>query len=156
MRHIAVSAVGLVICLGVPFLFFAKGLTVSPDAVSSATQIITDSPSGDFVIYLNSDRSPETLADWTTFFQGGDGGVIMEDLNCLVCSGDSAALEMARVYQSRLPENQMTIRSEDTLMTITLVESGHFDAAVFTDEIVSSRKVSIGDTVTVIRISGSE
>ena len=59
---------------------------------------------------------------------------VFEDLSCTVSSGDPTGLEMAKSFQSRLPENQMKIRTEDGIMMLSKAENGRFDIIVMSKE----------------------
>ena len=50
------------------------------DAVSQASIVIPDEPSGEFVILINESRHEETLSDWESFFYGSELPVIFETL----------------------------------------------------------------------------
>ena len=132
---IAVLFLGFVL----PFLtsdtFAAIASGNDADAVSSAT-VVLDQPSGEYVVFLNRamHEEAETLAVWTDFFRGEDIGIVFEDLSCVVPRGDAAGLEMARSLASRLPENQMTVRTEDAVLCLSKAEYGRCDVLVLSRE----------------------
>lgn len=106
------------------------------DAVSGATQIITDRPSGQYVILLNREKftASGNMEVWTDFFSDREVPVIMEDITCCVISGDENALELAQAFQSRLPENQMKITPMEGVMAVSRGEYGMFDVMVLSQE----------------------
>lgn len=136
IKHFITVAGILFLFLILPALIFVNFDTIlgaaGYDAVSSATQIITDKPSGQYVILINKGLSEIDV--WEEFFDDKDIPVIMEDISCLVISGDENGLEMARTYQSRLPENQMKIKQAEGLLTVSKAQNALFDVAVMSQE----------------------
>ena len=142
-----VTIVGLLAaCVGVPawlagvdVVALAQGGT---DLVSSATTI-QDAPSGSFYVFLNRDlhTDQEVLGYWVDFFEGKDVPLIMEDVSCVTLAGDSAGLEMAQSLASRLPANQMKIRTEDATLALSKAEVGRFDVLVVSDEAAAQANV---------------
>ena len=138
-RHIAVILTALFLILGlptamyvdIPALFRPEAKT---DAVASATMELPAQPSGEFIVLLNRKKHPDTTGQWELFFSGGDAGVIMSDVDCRVAAADVTAMQLARRYQLRLPENQMKLRSENGLLLISKAEAGRFDAIVMSKE----------------------
>ena len=115
------------------FRLFLEGKKT--DTVSSAT-VLLDAPGGNFYILLN----PKLHADqkkreqWVDFFQGKDVSFIFEDLSCSVARSDSAAVDMAKSFQSRLPQNQMKLVLEDTAMLRSRVQAGKYDVVLVSKE----------------------
>ena len=105
------------------------------DAVSSATAIQA-APSGNYTILINRSKHPdeEALNEWKTFFEGGAIGLIFEDVSCVAFTVDPAGVDMATSLQSRLPENQMTLRTDDAVLALSKAEHGVFDIIVMSDE----------------------
>ncbi len=60
--------------------------------------------------------------------------MIMSDVDCRVAAADAAAMQLARRYQLRLPENQMKLKIENGLLLISKAEVGLFDAIVMSKE----------------------
>jgi hypothetical protein len=140
------AAAAIILVLGVPFLLsgkFALLMGQDYDMLSSATVII-DSPSGDYVVVINSDMHPkaENLETWTKFFGGEEISYIFEDISCVCASGDVGGIEMARAFQSRLPENQMKIKVEDGILMISKAEYGRFDVIVMSKEFAEAYAAS--------------
>lgn len=138
LAHVAFIACLSAVLFGVPFVAFANvGAMVSDgvDTVSSAT-IIQDAPSGDFAIYINRDKHPDerVLGDWVAFFSGEETPLIMEDISCVVLSGDVAGIDMAESLRSRLPENQMSLRVEEAALALSKAEQGLFDVLAVSEE----------------------
>lgn len=144
VRHILTVLVLLALLVGVPV--FASGypakLISGADAISSAT-VILEQPTGDYIVLLNCENhSDETnFATWQTFFEGGEIDYIFEDISCLVAETDAAGLEIAKSFQSRLPENQMTLRTEDATLLFSKVEYGKFDVVLVSQEVFQAYNV---------------
>lgn len=138
LKHIGIVIASVVILIGVP-LWCSGGLhslfSSDPDAVSSASEIL-ESPSGNFVVMINKDFHPQdgTLKDWITFFEGGDILYIFEDISCSVAAGDTSGIEMAESFRSRLPENQMKIKSDDMMLLASRADHGLYDVIIMSKE----------------------
>ena len=106
------------------------------DAVSAATVII-DQPSGAYVVLINKDRhlNADNLETWQTFFKGEEIGILFEDISCTVADMDVSGLDMAQSFQSRLPENQMTLRKEDITLMLSKASCGLFDVIMMSKEV---------------------
>ena len=120
IKHIISDILILFLMLGVPFLRtdYAKALLNSdPDAVSSAS-VIVDKPSGAYLVFINLEKhtDSEALEIWRNFFSGKEIDLLFEDITCSVASGDVNAKTLAENYQSRLPEHQCEIKSEDATL----------------------------------------
>lgn len=138
IRHAGVVIAALLLLAGVPVCrtgYFQNRLS-GVDAVSSATMII-DQPSGAYVVLINRDRHPdaEKLSTWETFFSGEEIGFLFEDISCTVADSDAAGLELAKSFQSRLPENQMSVRLEDITLMLSKAQYGRFDVILMSREI---------------------
>ena len=140
LRHIAVTAAALFLLLGVPFLNsdYFRCMRSGADAVTSAS-VAVDKPSGEYVVFINRSlhTNAENLAAWEAFFADGeDEGLynVFEDLSCTVADMDPAGQEMARSYQSMLPENQMRVRCENVMLMLSKAENGRFDVIVMSKE----------------------
>lgn len=147
VRHIAVIITALFLILGlpaamyvdIPALFQAEEKV---DAVASASLPLPEQPSGEFVVLLNRQKHMDTISQWQLFFSDGDAGVIMSDVDCRVAAADAAAMQLARRYQLRLPENQMQLKPENGLLLISKAEVGLFDAIVMSKEMADHYQVS--------------
>lgn len=107
----------------------------SADAVSSATVISSmDDINGDYVVLINKERHKSTLEDWKSFFKGEDVGFIMEDIVCAVASNDAAGIETAETYRSRLPQNQMTLKSDSGVLVVSKAKNDIFDILIFSEK----------------------
>ncbi|MBF1023372.1 MAG: hypothetical protein HXK85_09950, partial [Lachnospiraceae bacterium] len=71
---------------------------------------------------------------WVDFFQGKDVSFIFEDLSCSVARADSEAVDMAKIFQSRMPQNQMKLVLEDTAMLRSRVQAGKYDVVLVSKE----------------------
>lgn len=143
IRHILWIMGFLAVFLVIPCFLFtsiptlvASRLAGNVDGISGSS-IVLDAPSGHYVILINTDRhtDEETLELWLDFFEGKEIPIIFEDISCVVAQQDAPGLEMAIACQSRLPENQMTIRQEDGLMMVSKAEEGGFDIIILSEEI---------------------
>ena len=125
IRHIAVFVIAMALMLGLPFFTsdYFRAKVNGADAVTGATTAL-DAPSGEYVVVINLDKHTECEELYSVF----------EDLSCTVSSGDPSGLEMAKSFQSRLPENQMTLRTEDGIMMLSKAEKGRFDVIVMSKE----------------------
>ncbi len=137
IRHLLIVCAALLLIIGIPFFrsgYFAAMIS-GEDAVASAT-VALDQPSGEYVVMINETirTDDETLNTWTDYFSGKEIDFLFEDIRCCVASGDAPGLEMARSYQSRLPENQMKIRTEDATLMLSKAEYGNFDIIVMSKE----------------------
>ena len=140
VRHIAVFVIAMALMLGLPFFTsdYFKARVNGADAVTGATTAL-DAPSGEYVVVINLDKHTDQAAldCWREFFETGECEElysVFEDLSCTVSSGDPTGLEMAKSFQSRLPENQMTLRTEDGIMMLSKAEKGRFDVIVMSKE----------------------
>lgn len=159
IKHIAVCAAGLLLLLILPFMLtdgFGR-LVGGADAVSSASVII-DKPSGDYIVMINRERhaNESDMAAWREFFSGGDFSVIFDDISCVTAEGDAGALELARSFMSRLPENQMKVKTADPLLMLSKADNGRFDTIIVSVEAADSycaATVYDGKNVEVIRVN---
>ncbi|MBQ9680544.1 MAG: hypothetical protein IJV48_07680 [Ruminococcus sp.] len=129
------------------------------DAVTKATGdiVYADDIDGSFTVLINKDmhKDAEALAEWITFFSGGEVGVIFEDVTCYVASNDPSGLEAAESFQSRLPENQLMIKTVPSGMLVDKAAHGVFDVIVLSDPIadtIGADKLFDIDTIEVIHI----
>ncbi len=133
LPHIALIALSLILLAGAPVAStgYVQRRLSGADIVSSAT-VSLERPSGAYVVFINPalHKNKENLAIWESFFRGEDIGFLFEDISCAVGNSDPIGLEMARSFQSRLPENQMTIRIEDTTLMLSKALYGKFDIIV--------------------------
>ncbi|MBR1862560.1 MAG: hypothetical protein IJ806_00530 [Ruminococcus sp.] len=146
LRHGAVTVLGLFILIGLPFFSsdYFKRLRNGEDAVSGAT-VALDKPSGEYVVFINRDLHTDSknLSIWEGFFaRGEDEGIynVFEDLSCTVADSDPSGLEMARSFQSLLPENQMKVRTENIVLMLSKAENGRFDLIIMSRELAEVYK----------------
>ena len=161
VRHAAVITVLLAVTLGIPASRSDKLKTLvteGPDAVAGAT-VELDQPSGEYYVLINRDlrTDPESLGFWRTFFEGGSVGFIFEDIVCSVAAGDTSGFELAQSFQSRLPENQMKIKTEDSILLFSKADHGKFDVLIVSAEIADAYNAYSAfdqSSVEVIRLNG--
>lgn len=145
LGHIAVSVMTVLLLMALPLLLSGNiGVLFGKktDAVASATKAL-DKPSGEYRVFINTSLHTDAsdLESWKDFFETGDtDGIInvLEDISCTVAEGDIGGLEMAESFMSRLPENQMKIRTEDPTLMISKAEQGRFDVIVMSKETADS------------------
>ena len=159
LRHIAVCTVSLFFLTVLPFTL-AGGFSMlsgSTDAVSSASVVI-DKPSGNYTVLINRERhkSESDMSAWREFFSGGDFSIIFDDISCVTLDGDAGALTLARSFMSRLPENQMTVKSGEAVLTLSKADNGRFDVLIVSDEAAEKYGISSvydGKNVEIIRVN---
>ena len=146
IKHFFIVAILVFAMVGVPFMMtdYYKGLLSSNevDAVSSPSVII-DKPSGNYIVLINTElhKDKKNLDEWIKFFSGEETDIIFEDIACSVADGDSLGLEMAKSFQSKLPENQMKIKEEEAILTVSRAEEGKFDVLLMSKEFAQSYKL---------------
>lgn len=137
VRHICVIAASLLLTAGIPLWHsgFIARMAGGADAVSSPTVVI-DQPSGSYVVAINPalHTDSEKTETWKRFFHGDEIDYIFEDLSCVTATADPAGFEMAKSFQSRLPENQMKLRTEDAALMLSKASYGRFDVIVMSKE----------------------
>ena len=144
--HFMFIVLGLFLVLGIPFLStgtLRERLSQdSADAVSSATAVI-ESPDGKFLVFINQSfhTDQETLGDWLLFFRGEEVSYIFEDIACSVAESDPGAIALAKSFQSRLPENQMKIQTEDAALFASRAEHRKFDIAIMSVEFAEQNSI---------------
>ncbi|HCI73145.1 MAG TPA: hypothetical protein DHV42_01215 [Lachnospiraceae bacterium] len=159
LRHAITVFAALILLAGVPVYqtrYFQMALS-GVDAVSSATMVL-DQPSGEYVVMINRRLHPdkEKLAVWKDFFQGKEIGFLFEDITCVVADNDPLGLEIARSFQSRLPENQMSLRTEDLVLMRSKADHGRYDIMLLSKEIYeASGPAAKGKDDIVIESSGA-
>ena len=142
LRHAVTVAAALFVTLGLPFVTsdkFHSLISGSEDAVSSAS-VTVDKPSGKYTVLINNTKHPdkENLEVWQEFFSGNEIDFLFEDIVCTCASGDSGGITMAQSFQSRLPENQMKIKTEDPVLMLSKAEYGRFDVMIMSSELADS------------------
>ena len=138
LEHFCVIAAGLLVLFGIPLIRYSDRLIAllgkDPDAVTGATMLIPDQPSGEFVVLLNRQKHAETLAEWTDFFLEKPVDVIFEDLDCIVIDADVSGIQLAERYQARLAENQMMISRQNGLLAVSKAQWGDYDVLILSKE----------------------
>ena len=134
LRHALTVLLALCLLVGLPVIktgAFQKGV----DAVSSAS-VILEQPSGEYIVLFNQNlhTDKEALATWLSFFRGEEISFLFEDIHCVVADTDAAGLELARSFQSRLPENQMELRTENAALMLSKAAYGRFDIMLLSGE----------------------
>ncbi|MBR0484750.1 MAG: hypothetical protein IJJ69_08255 [Oscillospiraceae bacterium] len=163
IRHIGCDILILFLVLGVPFLRtdYCKALMRSePEAVSSAS-VIVDKPSGAYLVFINLERhtDSEALDIWRDFFAGKEIDLLFEDIVCSVAKSDVNAGTLAENYQSRLPEHQCEIKTEDAILMLSKAEHLKFDILVMSQEIAEfyhADTLRSMPEIEVIQVQGAE
>ncbi|MCR4946721.1 MAG: hypothetical protein K5929_07260 [Lachnospiraceae bacterium] len=135
LRHAVCLLITVILFIVVPAVRLAALHGDGTDAVSSATTIL-EQPSGAYVVFVNRNRhtNADKLDTWIKFFSGEETDYIFEDISCIVSSADKSGWELAESFQSRLPENQMKLRTEDATLFLSKVYYGEFDVAIMSRE----------------------
>ena len=140
--RIATLVILTALVYGALLLSGAVSLGTDVDAVTKATGVIVprEDVEGSFVVLINTKKhqNAQTLQEWERFFGGEDIGLIFEDVVCYVASGDTAATELAESFQSRLPENQMKIKTVPSAMVVAKAEHDVFDVVILSDAVAVS------------------
>ncbi len=149
--HIIIIITALFLILGVPAICNAGNIIKlfegDTDAVSSAT-LAEDEPDGEFYILINKKLHPDTLDQWEAFFKGGETGLIFEDINCTAMDNDHPGLKYADHCKARLPENQMTIDPENSMIAISKLQWGDCDIFIISDEAAQKYHLeAVDDTI---------
>ena len=154
VRHIVVIVSLILMIVGIPVYksgYIQRRLR-GVDAISSATVII-ERPSGEYVVIINPElhRNKENLEIWESFFSGGETDFLFEDISCVVGDTDTSGLEIARSFQSRLPENQMTVRTEDMILMLSKAVYGRYDVIIMSRDMYDaySADTSVGDGIVI-------
>ena len=149
VRHVLRTVAIVSFVAGIPLLsaVYKNGGLGGLDATSAATTVI-DKPEGGYVVLLNKRRhtDEDKLKTWETFFEGKEIGVLFDDLSCMVADGDAFGLEVAGSFQSRLPENQMTVRTENRALLISKVSCGLYDCVLMSQEMYGSVRDGLQET----------
>jgi hypothetical protein len=161
-KHTLLVLMGVMLLLGLPFLTtdYAQSLIAGTvDAISSASVFI-DQPSGNYIVLINRTMhiNQENLDTWVRFFSGEEISYLFEDISCSVISGDSGALTMAQSFQSRLPEKQMSVQTENATLLMSRADCGKYDIVILSREFAESYDASTiedGDAVVIHVIGGS-
>jgi hypothetical protein len=157
-KHMGIVLAGAFLLLGIPFLktdYFKKMTNEDVDAVTSASVVI-DQPSGEYIVLINRDMhtDADNLKTWISFFGGEEISYLFEDISCSVIDGDTGALTMARSFQSRLPEKQMSVKAEDATLLMSRADNGKYDIIIISKEYAKSYGVTTaeGENTTLINI----
>ena len=154
LKHILAVFLSLFLLLGLPLMHFwnAGRLANDPDAVSGATIDLPNTPSGDFVVYVNRQKHAGTMDQWRAFFSEEDYGVLLEDVHCLVIDGDATGDQLARRYQARLIKDQMTLRRENGVLVASRLVSGQYDLVILSSEMADAWKIEGPDSAEAVWI----
>ena len=138
-KHILSIGAGLFLFAGIPTLYYRVPLMAmygsgDVDSVSGASLVAPEQPSGEFLVLINKKLHTETMDDWKAFFNEEPVGVIFEDIKCITADGDVNGSQLAERYRIRLPENQMSVKSENGLMAVSKAQCGLFDVMVLSRE----------------------
>ena len=147
IRHVVIVCIALLLLVGIPVYQtgYIQGKFSGTDTISSAT-VIVEQPSGEYVVLINPalHTNADNLAIWVSFFQGKEIDYLFEDISCAVADSDSAGLEIAKSFQSRLPENQMRLHTEDPTLMLSKAKYGKFDVILLSKEVADIYKASYG------------
>ena len=135
IRHILTAVFSAGLLLGLPLYWYFGPTGRKADVISSPTVVIKQ-PSGAYVVWINPERhtDPKKLDTWRHFFAGEEIDFIFDDISCFVIRQDTEGRELAESFQSRLPENQMRLASEDAILLLSKAWNGGFDVILFSQE----------------------
>jgi hypothetical protein len=144
--HTGIVLAGVLLLLGIPFFatdYFKTLLNEDMDAITSASVTI-DQPSGEYIVLINQNMhdNQENLNTWIQFFSGEEISYLFEDISCSVAVGDTGALTMAQSFQSRLPEKQMSIQTEDATLLMSRADNGKYDIIIISKEYAESYDIA--------------
>jgi hypothetical protein len=156
LKHAGIVLAGVLLLLGVPFFsteYFRALLHGTTDTVSSASVVI-DQPSGEYIVFINRamHTDEDNLNTWIQFFDGEEISWLFEDISCSVITADTGALELARSFQSRLPEKQMDIQTEDASLLLSRADYGKYDILILSKEFAQTYDAETIDGESAIRI----
>jgi galactitol-specific phosphotransferase system IIB component len=66
--------------------------------------------------------------------------------------GDTGALTMAQSFQSRLPEKQMSIQTEDATLLMSRADQGKYDIIILSKEFAKSYDATTAEGEQTVRI----
>jgi galactitol-specific phosphotransferase system IIB component len=69
-----------------------------------------------------------------------------------VASGDSGALTMAQSFQSRLPEKQMSVQTENATLLMSRADCGKYDIIILSKEFAETYDMTTMDSASAVRI----
>ena len=141
LKHVLVVLLALFVTLGIPFLRYADLnalVSGSADAVSQATMALPDTPSGNFVVFINRQKHPNSLDQWSAFFAEADYGILLEDVHCMVITGDVNGQQLAERYQARLVKDQMTLYRENGVLAASRLDNGLYDMLILSQEMAEA------------------
>lgn len=163
IKHAVIIAVSLFVLLGIPGICYAGRISAmfssDPDAVSGASLVVPDQPSGEYFVFINKEKHADTLENWENFFLEKGAEIIFEDPVCIVADSDVNGIQLAQRYQARLAENQMTVKKINGLMAASKLQWGEFDMCIFSREAAeaySLESVMSDENIFVIEIKGGE
>jgi hypothetical protein len=156
VKHALVVLAGVALLLGLPFLatdYAQSMIKGTVDTVSSASVII-DQPSGNYIVLINQTlhTNQDNLNTWVRFFSGEEISYLFEDISCSVASGDSGALTMAQSFQSRLPEKQMSVQTENATLLMSRADCGKYDIIILSKEFAETYDMTTVDGASAMRI----
>lgn len=142
--------------LGVPYLAspYRRSRRAGADAVGSAS-VILDAPSGTYLVFINRrlHTDGEALDAWMRFFRGGDA-IIFEDVVCEAAMGDVGGMNLAESYRSRLPEHQMRVHGDASILLLSRMEHGCYDVVAMSKEF-ADRYGAVADDAVVLTVEGA-
>ena len=160
--HVIIIVSALFLIIGVPLLcnaeYVSRFIAGEADAVSSATLNEQEKPSGDYYVLINRQLHPDTIGEWEAFFSGDDVDLIFEDIDCLAIDTDISGLKYADYCKARLPENQMDITPENSMLAMSKLQWGKCDVFIISTEAADKYHLeTVDDSVmSKIKIEGGE
>ena len=162
--HVAGILISIALLLGIPFLTSDYGQAWlqggEVDAVSSATGLILDAPSGSYYVLINREfrKDAQSMQDWAAYFSGESDYILsFEDISCSVAETDTGAVDMAESFQSRLPDGQMKVQKVNATLLISRAECDCYDFLIMSEEFAQANgfRQELCGNVQVLKIGGS-
>lgn len=157
VRHVMIIVLSLFLIIGIPLICNAERIKnlikKKNDAVSSATTVMQEKPSGRYFVLINKKLHTGTLDKWKAFFKGEAADDIFEDIECTVIETDITGLETAEHYIARLPENQMSLVTENSMLAMSKLQWGKCDIFILSAEAAGVYHLETIDESVMERIS---
>lgn len=140
--HVIIIVSVLFLAIGIPVICNAGNIrrliSGDTDAVSSATVDMPERPSGEYYVLINKELHADTMDEWEAFFSGEETDLIFEDIESTSAETDINGLKFADYCKMRLPENQMSIKTENPMLAMSKLQWGKCDIFIISEEAAES------------------
>ena len=132
-------------------------LSGTVDAITSPS-VILERPGGTYFVFINEEfhDDSETLDVWISFFNGEEVSYIFEDISCSVAGNDTGAIKTAESFQSRLPQNQMGIMTENSQILASRLDERLFDIVIMSEEFVETADIDMNKNSGIVILNISD